>query len=76
VTRPKSLGIAPGWYRPAWWHPYDRQLGLGFTAALRALYGTRTGSRVAAMKADTRAMRHLVRRGLRSVRWPGAGPGR
>ena len=71
VTRPKSIGTAPGWYRPAWWHPYDRQVGDGFTAALRALYGTDPGARIAALRADARGVRRLVRRVLRSVRRPG-----
>lgn len=76
VTRPKSIGVAPNWYWPAWWHPYDRQLGLGFAAALRALYGRGTGGRVAAVRADAPAVRQLVRRVLRSVRFPGVGTGR
>jgi acyl-CoA reductase-like NAD-dependent aldehyde dehydrogenase len=71
VTRPKSIGTAPGWYRPAWWHPYDRQVGDGFTAALRALYGTDPAARVAALRADARGVRRLVRRVLGSLRRPG-----
>jgi acyl-CoA reductase-like NAD-dependent aldehyde dehydrogenase len=71
VTRPKSIGIAPGWYRPPWWHPYDRQVGEGFTGALRALYGTDPGERVAAVRADVRGVRRLLRRVLASVSRPG-----
>ena len=70
VTRPKSIGTAPGWYRPAWWHPYDRQVGQGFAAALRALYGTDPAERIAAVRADARGVRHLARRVLRSVSRP------
>ncbi len=71
VTRPKSIGTAPGWYRPAWWHPYDRQVGEGFTAALRALYGTDAGARISALRSDARGVRRLLRRVIRSVRRPG-----
>jgi acyl-CoA reductase-like NAD-dependent aldehyde dehydrogenase len=70
VTRPKSIGTAPGWYRPAWWHPYDRQVGQGFAAALRALYGTDPAERIAAVRADVRGVRHLARRILGSVSRP------
>jgi succinate-semialdehyde dehydrogenase/glutarate-semialdehyde dehydrogenase len=71
VTRPKSLGTAPGWYAPPWWHPYDRHVGAGFAAALRALYGTTAGGRAAAVRADGPGVRRLVRRLLGSVRRPG-----
>ncbi len=70
VTRPKSIGVAPGWYRPPWWHPYDRGLADGFVAALRALYGTGAAGRVAAVRDSARGTRHLARRVLRSVRRP------
>jgi succinate-semialdehyde dehydrogenase/glutarate-semialdehyde dehydrogenase len=67
VTRPKSLGIAPGWYRPAWWHPYDARLGEGFRGALRVLYGTRWRRRLGALRADRAGLAHLVGRVVRSV---------
>jgi succinate-semialdehyde dehydrogenase/glutarate-semialdehyde dehydrogenase len=70
VTRPKSIGTAPGWYRPPWWHPYDRQVGEGFAAALRALYGTESTGRIAALRADVRGVRRLARRFLGSVGRP------
>jgi acyl-CoA reductase-like NAD-dependent aldehyde dehydrogenase len=67
VVRPKSIGIAPSWYEPAWWHPYDRRLGEGFATMLRALYGTSTGARVAAARDDLPGVRHVARRLVRSV---------
>jgi succinate-semialdehyde dehydrogenase/glutarate-semialdehyde dehydrogenase len=76
VTRPKSIGTAPGWYRPAWWHPYDRQVGEGFTAALRALYGTDPVRRLTAVRGDARGVRRLVRRVLASVERPRRSPRR
>ena len=73
VTRPKSLGVASSWYWPAWWHPYDRRVGQGFAAALRALYGIDRAAQLAALRADTRSVRHLLWRVLRSIRRPGSG---
>ncbi len=70
-VRPKSIGVAPGWYRPAWWHPYDRDLGDGFRAALRVLYGTRATRRLAAARADRRGIRRLLGRVVGSIQWPG-----
>jgi acyl-CoA reductase-like NAD-dependent aldehyde dehydrogenase len=70
VTRPKSIGTAPGWYRPPWWHPYDRQVGEGFAAALRVLYGTEATRHVTALRADVRGVRRLARRFLGSVGRP------
>jgi betaine-aldehyde dehydrogenase len=67
-VRPKSIGIAPGWYRPAWWHPYDHDLGQGFRAALRVLYGTRASRRLAAIRADRRGIRHVAGRVVGSIR--------
>jgi acyl-CoA reductase-like NAD-dependent aldehyde dehydrogenase len=67
-VRPKSIGVAPGWYRPTWWHPYDARLGEGFRGALRFLYGTRTGRRVAALREDRRGVRRLLGRFASSVR--------
>ncbi len=67
-VRPKSIGVAPGWYWPVWWHPYDRQLGEGFRAALRALYGTRLTRRVAALRADRRGVGRVLGRFVGSMR--------
>jgi acyl-CoA reductase-like NAD-dependent aldehyde dehydrogenase len=71
VTRPKSIGTAPGWYRPPWWHPYDRQVGEGLTAMLRALYSSDAGTRAAAVRSDVRGLRRVLRRLLGSVGRPG-----
>jgi succinate-semialdehyde dehydrogenase/glutarate-semialdehyde dehydrogenase len=62
VTRPKSIGTAPGWYRPPWWHPYDRHLGEGFATVLRALYGSTTGPRADAVRANGPGVRRVLRR--------------
>lgn len=70
-VRPKSIGVAPGWYRPAWWHPYDGDSGDGFRAALRVLYGTRPGRRLAAIRTDRRGIRHVAGRVVGSIRLPG-----
>lgn len=67
VTRPKSIGVAPGWYRPAWWHPYDARLGAGFRGALRVLYGTRWGRRLGALREERSGIGYVVRRVLRSI---------
>lgn len=67
VTRPKSIGTAPGWYEPAWWHPYDRHLGEGFATMLRTLYGTEVAPRAAAVTANGRGVRRVLRRVLRSI---------
>jgi succinate-semialdehyde dehydrogenase/glutarate-semialdehyde dehydrogenase len=67
VTRPKSIGTAPGWYEPAWWHPYDRHLGEGFATVLRTLYGTEVAPRAAAVAANGRGVRRVLRRVLRSI---------
>jgi acyl-CoA reductase-like NAD-dependent aldehyde dehydrogenase len=69
-VRPKSIGVAPGWYRPAWWHPYDRDLGDGFRAALRVLYGTRTSRRMAAVRSDRRGIRRVLGRVVGSIQRP------
>jgi succinate-semialdehyde dehydrogenase/glutarate-semialdehyde dehydrogenase len=67
VTRPKSIGVAPGWYRPPWWHPYDARLGSGFRGALGVLYGTRARRRLTAVRADRAGLAFLARRIIRSV---------
>jgi len=67
VTRPKSIGVAPGWYRPAWWHPYDARLGSGFRGALGFLYGIRTSDRLRAVRADRAGLGFLARRVMRSI---------
>jgi succinate-semialdehyde dehydrogenase/glutarate-semialdehyde dehydrogenase len=71
VTRPKSIGSAPGWYRPPWWHPYDRHLGEGFAAVLRALYGTSPGLRAGAVGSNGPGVRRVLRRVAASLAPPG-----
>jgi succinate-semialdehyde dehydrogenase/glutarate-semialdehyde dehydrogenase len=67
VTRPKSIGTAPGWYEPAWWHPYDRHLGDGFATVLRTVYGTAIGGRAGVIRANGRGLRRVMRRVLGSL---------
>jgi acyl-CoA reductase-like NAD-dependent aldehyde dehydrogenase len=74
VTRPKSIGVAPGWYRPVWWHPYDAAVGSGFRGALGFLYGATLAERLGAARAHAPGLRTLVRRIAGSVRFGSGRP--
>jgi acyl-CoA reductase-like NAD-dependent aldehyde dehydrogenase len=63
----KSISVDRGIYDPVWWHPYDRRLGDGFRAALRALYGDGAVARGRAVSGAGTEMRVIARRLARSA---------
>jgi acyl-CoA reductase-like NAD-dependent aldehyde dehydrogenase len=63
----KSISVDRGIYDPVWWHPYDRRLGDGIRAALRALYGDGTVARGRAVAGAGTEMRVIARRLARSA---------
>lgn len=63
----KSIAVDRGIYDPVWWHPYDRRLGDGFRAALRALCGDGTVARGRAVAGAGTEMRVIARRLARSA---------